>query len=301
MDQAANPLQPIPNDQRPSRPGGRAPSIEVPPADHLGQPALRPSLARIRAYAELLRDGRDLDPETHHEFCSFICRQAAQLEELIDPLPERRPPAPASDRGAADGRPPQVAATERPTTGRNAGTWEAVFEEAAAVFNGLFATGTTTLEVAFPEPSSAATGGDLPCSRETLVRIVIDVLLHAVPSCRPGQAVRLRAIEDGQGRGFEVAGRGEGISLADQRRLLRGVGRIDSARSQSRSASNGRGAERGLVAAYELITSAGGTMSVASRRGNGTRVQVVFPGRRTARHNPAEPTRGDARPATTTG
>lgn len=101
-------------------------------------------------------------------------------------------------------------------------------------------------------------------------QVLYNLLSNAIGFSKPGDAVRINAWRDARMMAFAVEDQGAGIPKEEQVRVFE---RFES-RSQG---SKHRGAGLGLSIVKSLVELHGGTMSLESEPGRGTRVTVRFP------------------------
>ena len=127
-------------------------------------------------------------------------------------------------------------------------------------------------------------------------QILYNLLSNAVGFSKPGDVVRISAWRDHGMMVFTVEDQGVGIPKDQQWRVFE--------RFESRSHGSGhRGAGLGLSIVKALVERHGGTVSLESEPGLGTRVTVRLPeqGRPAAGAEPAAPQQGPMRPLSTGG
>jgi len=112
-----------------------------------------------------------------------------------------------------------------------------------------------------------------------LLRLALDNLVdNAIKFTEPGGRVRLTCERGADWAAFEVADTGCGIPPAEQARVFERFYQVERARSGSE-----RGTGLGLAIVHEAVAAMGGTVSLESEPGRGTRVTVRIP---QARPNP---------------
>jgi signal transduction histidine kinase len=117
-----------------------------------------------------------------------------------------------------------------------------------------------------------------------LRQIVVNLLSNAIKFTPPGGRVTMSATVDAQGGlTMVVADTGIGIAADDLHRVMQPYVRLENAMTQTRS-----GLGLGLPLAKRLAEMQGGTLSLSSTPGIGTRVTVTFPaGRSVPRRAPS--------------
>jgi signal transduction histidine kinase len=112
--------------------------------------------------------------------------------------------------------------------------------------------------------------GEFIADESRVRQVLYNLLSNAIGFSNPGDTIDVSAWRDGGMMAFAVEDKGVGIPKDDQQRVLE---RFES-RSQG---SKHRGAGLGLSIVKSLVELHGGTMSLESEPGRGTRVTVLFP------------------------
>ena len=106
-----------------------------------------------------------------------------------------------------------------------------------------------------------------------LKQILLNLLSNAIKFSHDGETVRIRVAADGDGAAaVEVEDHGIGMDAAEQERAVQPFGQAKPA-----TAGNFGGTGLGLPITKGLVEAHGGSMSIASRVGDGTVVRVVLP------------------------
>lgn len=108
--------------------------------------------------------------------------------------------------------------------------------------------------------------------RDKLERILLNLVFNALKFTNPGGGVTVEVKQAGESMEFVVCDTGIGIATEDQKHLFRRFWQADSSASRKQ-----QGAGIGLALVKELTELQGGTVSVASELGRGTRFVVVLP------------------------
>jgi signal transduction histidine kinase len=112
--------------------------------------------------------------------------------------------------------------------------------------------------------------GEFIADESRVRQVLYNLLSNAIGFSTPGDAINVSAWRDGAMMAFAVEDKGVGIPKDDQQRVFE---RFES-RSQG---SKHRGAGLGLSVVKSLVELHGGSMSLESEPGRGTRVTVFFP------------------------
>ena len=108
--------------------------------------------------------------------------------------------------------------------------------------------------------------------RARLKQVIVNLLDNAIKYTPNGGKVCLSVQTEGARAHLEVADTGIGISLADQPRIFERFFRVDEARSRDLG-----GAGLGLSIVKSICSAYGGTVSVESTKGAGSRFKVELP------------------------
>jgi len=210
---------------------------------------LRTPLAAIRGYAETLLDGALEDHENNRRFVEIIQAQATRLTNIASDLltlsqlestGAATQPAPVSVRGALESALRTV--------------------ESAARVRGvqLVCPGMENIQVL---------GNDLQ-----LEQVFVNLLDNAVKFNRPGGEVQVDVRPtDGNVR-ISISDTGIGIPSGDLPRIFERFYRVDKARSREMG-----GTGLGLAIVKHVIEQMGGTVTVESRLGHGSRFLLTLP------------------------
>ncbi len=225
---------------------------------------LKTPLSAIRGFAETLQYGALDDPPAARRFIGRILDQCRRLQNLLDDL------LVLSRLESAD-RVPVHAPVDLRALARRA--VETVIEGAST--RGV--TVTLTAEELPPEP--------LLGDRESLERLILNLVENAVKYNRPGGEVQVRIATAGPEGGdqggapqvlIEVADTGIGIPEADQGRIFERFYRVDKGRTRSGGNDEG-GTGLGLAIVKHIVQSHGGRIEVESELEAGTRFRVTLP------------------------
>jgi two-component system heavy metal sensor histidine kinase CusS len=208
---------------------------------------LRTPVHILRGEAEVAL-GRPRSPEEYREVLGSCLEECGRLTRLIDSL--------LFIARAEDPR-TQVE-RERVDVGRELAAVREFYEAAAA-------------EVGVSLTAEAADGLLADLSRPLLQRAVGNLVANALAHTAPGGRVALTAARDGRDVRVEVADTGCGIAAAHLPHVFDRFYRADSARSSS------GGVGLGLAIVKSIADVHGGSVSLASEVGRGTRVTLRFP------------------------
>jgi two-component system phosphate regulon sensor histidine kinase PhoR len=210
---------------------------------------LRTPLAAIRGYAETLLDGAIDDPENNRKFLEIIMRQATRLTNIAADLLTLSELE--SNAGAAQPHPISVSA---------------VLESALrTVEPAAEARGITLLRDKIDDLN--VNGREL-----RLEQVFVNLLDNAIKFSRPNGeiSITIQSI-DGRAR-ITIADSGIGIPSEDLPRIFERFYRVDKARSRDVG-----GTGLGLSIVKHVVEQMGGTVTVDSRLGEGSRFTIVVP------------------------
>lgn len=216
---------------------------------------LRTPLARIRVALDLASEA---DPRTAVESFADIAQDLAELERIVDDVL-------ASARLALDAGARSGGATTLSIRAERLDPRE-LLDRSVARFQATHPRRPLRLDLPTNLPSIVAD--------PVLVRRVVDNLLDNADKYTEaeGRAITLQAHV---GRGLleiDIVDEGVGISDEDQTRLFEPFFRVDRSRTR---ATGGLGL--GLVLARRVAEAHGGTLSIESKLGKGTRAKVTLP------------------------
>lgn len=220
---------------------------------------LRTPLARIRVALDLASEA---DPRTARESFAEIAQDLAELERIVDDVL-------ASARLALDSGPRSGGATTLPVRAERLDP-RALLARSVARFRAAHPE--RTLRAELPDALSAISADPV------LARRLVDNLLDNANAYTdaPDASVTLRARHEDSDAGghvvIEVEDEGVGISDDDQARLFEPFFRADRSRAR---ATGGLGL--GLVLARRVAEAHGGTLTIESKLGEGTRARVRLP------------------------
>ena len=115
---------------------------------------------------------------------------------------------------------------------------------------------------------------DARCDPEDIRRLVSNLLDNAIRFTPRGGRVEIRAVSAGPTTTLTVADTGSGIAAADIDRVFDRFFKADPARTHGAGVRSGG---LGLAICQSIVESYGGTISIASRIGEGTTVTVRLP------------------------
>jgi two-component system phosphate regulon sensor histidine kinase PhoR len=211
---------------------------------------LRTPLAAIRGYAETLLDGGLEDEQNNRRFVEIIFSHAVRLNNIasdllvISELDNRASPSPPTER--------------------------------IAVLD-VIRTALTTVEKAAAERNIKLTADNcLPCYvngvRFRLEQVMVNLLDNAVKFNRPGGQVTVECVPVSQDMvRLSVADSGIGIPNDDVKRIFERFYRVDKSRSRPAG-----GTGLGLPIVKEVVERMGGTVSVESTLGRGSKFTVLL-------------------------
>jgi signal transduction histidine kinase len=145
----------------------------------------------------------------------------------------------------------------------------AVARQTVGMFSGVAEERGISLSVAVTEPAS--THGDAVDFR----RLVSNLLDNAIRFTPPGGDVGVAVTGSGDETTLVVTDTGSGINAADLDHVFDRFFKADPSRTHGGS---GRSSGLGLAICRSIAEASGGTISIASRPGAGTRVSVCLPG-----------------------
>lgn len=209
---------------------------------------LRTPVNNLRGEAEVAL-GRPRSPEEYRDVLGSCLEECGRLARLVDSL--------LFIARAEDPR-TQVE-RERVDVGRELAAVREFYEAAAA-------------EAGVSLTADAAAGLVADVNRPLLQRAVGNLVANALAYTGPGGRVALTAARDGGGVRIEVTDTGCGIAAEHLPHLFDRFYRADRARS-----SAGGGVGLGLAIVKTIADLHGGSVSVASEVGRGTRVALCFP------------------------
>jgi two-component system phosphate regulon sensor histidine kinase PhoR len=213
---------------------------------------LRTPLTSIRGFVEALEDGAVAEPETAQRFLGKIRTHADRMATLVEDLL-------ALSRLESGGRAPEWEET-RPSE---------VAEEVVASFAGS----ATRKDISLRHLDRGAPG--VVTDPERLRRILENLVDNAVKYTPEGGRVEVTTSSgpDGAAR-IEVADDGPGIAAEHLARIFERFYRVDKARSRELG-----GTGLGLSIVKHLAEGMGGSVSVQSEPGKGSRFLVSLPGK----------------------
>ena len=220
---------------------------------------LRTPLARIRVALDLASEA---DPRTAVESFAEIAQDLAELERIVDDVL-------ASARLALDAGPRSGGATTLPVRAERVDT-RALLDRSVGRFHTAHPERILRVELSDTLPAIEAD--------PVLVRRAVDNLLDNAHKYTDRQDASIVLRARGETKGgedalvVEVEDEGIGISAEDQARLFEPFFRVDRSRTR---ATGGLGL--GLVLARRVAEAHGGTLTIESQLGKGTRARVRLP------------------------
>ncbi len=213
---------------------------------------LRTPLAAIRGYAETLLDGGLEDQENNRRFLQIILSHTIRLNDIasdllvLSELDSETGPAPAAS---------PVSILD-------------VFESAA----NTVATAARLRDIRID--GTACEDLTVLGLRFRLEQVLVNLLDNAVKFNRPGGEVRVECRSTGQDRvEISVSDTGMGIPSGDTGKIFERFYRVDKARSRPAG-----GTGLGLPIVREIVSRMGGTITVESQLGRGSKFIVTLPG-----------------------
>ncbi len=211
---------------------------------------IRTPLTSIKGYIEALRDGVKKDPKKMDEFLEVIQKNADHLDAILSDLLELS----SIESGRYLWKKDLVSAGE-------------VVAEAVRLVRPLAEKKGQTIEAGqLKKPISVL--GD----RSKLVEVFSNLLDNAVKYTPEGGRISVDVRNDRSGIEMQVADTGIGISRTDLSRLFERFYRVDKARSREIG-----GTGLGLSIVKHIVEAHGGTVSVKSKPGEGSRFRVILP------------------------
>ncbi|WP_224366715.1 HAMP domain-containing sensor histidine kinase [Hyalangium versicolor] len=214
-------------------------------------------LARIRVALELAAEG---DGSQAHESLAGIAADLSELERLLADVLS------AARLGDAAGSLPGAT----PPLRRERVEARELIDRAAARFRATWPGHPLELIVEAPLPALEAD--------PVLLRRALDNLLdNAGKYSEPGTSVRLGAVMREEGLQLEVKDEGIGIDSRDMPHLFTPFFRGDRSRTRATG-----GVGLGLALARRIVSAHGGSLTLESQRGIGTRVRIQLPASRSS-------------------
>jgi two-component system phosphate regulon sensor histidine kinase PhoR len=204
-------------------------------------------LTSIRGYAETLLNAPPEAPELSQDFLEAIERNAALLQALVEDLLIL---ARLESEAPVHKTPLNI---------------RALIEEQVDSRDQLINDKKVEVTVQCPDI-------DILADQSRLTRTISNLLDNAIHYNRPGGQIRISGKGEPRGFTLDIADTGIGIRQEDQLRIFERFYRVDKSRSRE---SGGTGL--GLAIAKHAIESQGGTISVASRLGAGSRFTIFLP------------------------
>jgi two-component system phosphate regulon sensor histidine kinase PhoR len=210
---------------------------------------LQTPITAIKAMAEtLLAGGRD-DPALAERFLRDLERQADRLGVLVRDLLDLA----TIEAGAHEHRATEVSVGEVATAVM--GQLDSLAKQRQVV-----------MEFSIPDDLTA------DCDWSSLTRILANLLDNAIKYTEPGGHVGVTAARSGDTLAITVWDTGVGIASTDLERIFERFYRVDKARSRELG-----GTGLGLSIVKHLAEACGGSVSVESQLGKGSRFTVVLP------------------------
>ena len=229
---------------------------------------LRTPLAALRLRLDLLAaDTAHSDPATGHELAGAL-DELARLSRLVDGL--------LAVARAENVVPVPVAVDVAEVTGERVAAWHPVADDRGIVLAVTRSAGGGGLAGARSASRLAGGGsfGPLPgapvlawIGEGHLEQILDNLIANALDALSPGRQVNLTTMATPAGARITVSDNGPGMSAEDRERAFLRF-----------STSNPAGTGLGLAIVHRLVTSNGGTASLAETPGGGLTVTLDFPG-----------------------
>ncbi|MFO7906943.1 MAG: ATP-binding protein [Planctomycetota bacterium] len=211
---------------------------------------LRTPLANMKAYAETLASGEELDLESQKEFCNTINAEATRLGRLVDDLLN----VSSMEVGA-------LHMESQETDGAR------LFNEVLGKVRPVMDQKGITLETSFP-----AKWPKFYLDKEKIATALVNVLGNAAKYTPAGGKVNLRVMVAERQFTVVVQDTGVGISPQDIPRLFDKFFRSNNPRVQEETGSG-----LGLSLVKEVVQMHGGTVDVESELDQGTRFTIKLP------------------------
>jgi two-component system phosphate regulon sensor histidine kinase PhoR len=209
---------------------------------------LRTPLTSIRGFVEALEDGGLEEPPTARRFLEKIRTHADRMAALVSDLLELS----------------RLESGERPPTWERVPP-EEVVDEVVGALGSLAAAKQIEVTTQVEAPA-------FETDRDRLRGVLENLVENALKYTPGGGHVSVTARADEGTVVFEVADDGPGIGAEHLPRVFERFYRVDKARSRELG-----GTGLGLSIVKHLVESLGGTVSVSSERGEGSRFSVRFP------------------------
>ncbi len=210
---------------------------------------LRTPLAAIRGYTETLLDGALEDPVSNRKFLEIVAAHALRLDNL------------ASDLVTLS----EVEAERLPESPEKISALE-LAEEA------LHAVAAQANERGILAYLNVSDDVYIAARKSRLQRAVLNLLLNAINYNRPGGEVRVDVQRVNGAAHISVIDNGVGIASQDLARIFERFYRVDKARSRDTG-----GTGLGLSIVKNAVERAGGSVTVESQLGKGSKFTLVFP------------------------
>ncbi|HWP79769.1 MAG TPA: ATP-binding protein [Candidatus Acidoferrum sp.] len=210
---------------------------------------LRTPLTNIKSYTETVLDSPELEAQTRHSFLQVVLNESDRMIRIVkDLLTLSR-----LDSDKLDLRPRPFDASAMLQRVHNAMRIDAENHRH-----------TLTLEMG----ELGEVSGDV----ERIEQVVVNIVSNSVKYTPDGGRIAIEASRDDKELLIAVTDNGMGISEKDQRRIFERFYRVDKARSREKG-----GTGLGLAIAKEIVEASGGSITLASRLGEFTRVEVRLP------------------------
>lgn len=212
---------------------------------------LRTPLSNIRAYAETLIAGGEINPDEERQFLNVILSEAARLDRTIDDLLN-------ISSMQAGGM----------TLDRHETQIDRLVREVQDTIRPLFEQKSLDFETIVPPRLP-----ELSVDKNKLAAALVNLLGNAIKYTPDGGRIRLEAEHDGSEVRFHVEDTGIGISQQDIPRLFERFFRSSDPR-----VNEIRGTGLGLAFAQDVARLHGGRIEVASELNKGSRFSMILPG-----------------------
>jgi two-component system sensor histidine kinase VicK len=210
---------------------------------------LRTPLTNIKSYTETVLDSPELPEETRRSFLQVVLNESDRMIRIVkDLLTLSR-----LDSDKLDLRPRLF--------------------DAAAMLRRVY----TAMKIDAENHKHTLTLkmgelGEVMGDVERIEQVVVNIVSNSVKYTPDGGHIDIEAVRNDSELVISVADNGMGISEKDQRRIFERFYRVDKARSREKG-----GTGLGLAIAKEIVEASGGSITLASKLGEFTRVEVRLP------------------------